>query len=749
MQKILVSFFSLILFILLFLVIYVSFFGINTDKFDNLIKSKANEVNQNVQLEFRKTKIHLNLKELNLAVKLQNPKIIIKNNEIILSKIDLFLPLKSFITSDFLLQKAEIAFFENDIKDLTKITNAFVPRIINKQIKKKFLKGRIEGEFVIPFNSDGSIGANYEIKAKVINADININNDLKINNMSTDIKYFSKSDNDKKINFLINEGKILNLDIQNSSIDIHLINDKKIIKSKIKTKGKSNYSEIKIISSLLGFKLNDIKNIEFTSDLETSVKLVLSNKFKISEKAISVNGKINSLNLEHKKIESAKKHLPFYSSKIVLKNTEIALGQANDLQISGLIKFKEKNKDIDESFENFSFNSKKISGDVFRINAKVNLNDITLNIPQLNYHKESDHKADLEIYADVSKNGYKIYNTSYLSGKTIINIFLLRLNKKLQPKSFTEIQVKTFSNNSKNNDFKIKYNKEKKQTIIDGELFDAEPLLKSLYKTKDRNTFSKDFSTELKVNFDKAITGSNDDVSNFSMIASIKEGTYNKLSLKGNFSANEIIEMSIYQVDQNKKTLQVISDRARPFIKNFNFIKGFEEGKLEYESTITKEVTNSNLLITDFKVSKVPALAQLLTLASLQGIADTLSGEGIRFDSFEMKSNSKSNVMNIEDALAMGPAVSILLNGYVDKGKVVSLRGTLVPATKLNSIIASIPVVGDILVGKKTGEGVVGVSFKMKGPPKDIKTTVNPIKTLTPRFIVRAIEKIKKKEEAK
>ena len=102
---------------------------------------------------------------------------------------------------------------------------------------------------------------------------------------------------------------------------------------------------------------------------------------------------------------------------------------------------------------------------------------------------------------------------------------------------------------------------------------------------------------------------------------------------------------------------------------------------------------------------------------------------------------------NIDEALAIGPAISILLDGYVDKGKVVSLRGTLVPATKLNAIIAKIPLIGNILVGKKTGEGVVGVSFKMKGPPKDIKTTVNPIKTLTPRFIVRAIEKMKKKNK--
>ena len=72
------------------------------------------------------------------------------------------------------------------------------------------------------------------------------------------------------------------------------------------------------------------------------------------------------------------------------------------------------------------------------------------------------------------------------------------------------------------------------------------------------------------------------------------------------------------------------------------------------------------------------------------------------------------------------------------------LNGTLVPATTINRSIASIPLLGKILVGKKTGEGVFGVSFKIKGPPKDLSTTVNPIKTLTPRFITRTLEKIKK-----
>ena len=73
----------------------------------------------------------------------------------------------------------------------------------------------------------------------------------------------------------------------------------------------------------------------------------------------------------------------------------------------------------------------------------------------------------------------------------------------------------------------------------------------------------------------------------------------------------------------------------------------------------------------------------------------------------------------------------------------VSLSGTLVPASTLNKIVSSIPLVGDILVGSKLGEGVFGVSFKIKGPPKDLKTIVNPIKTLTPRFITRTLKKIK------
>ena len=101
--------------------------------------------------------------------------------------------------------------------------------------------------------------------------------------------------------------------------------------------------------------------------------------------------------------------------------------------------------------------------------------------------------------------------------------------------------------------------------------------------------------------------------------------------------------------------------------------------------------------------------------------------------------------MCIRDRLyAIGPAISLLMEGYIESDDLVSLRGTMVPATTINRTISSIPLLGDILVGKKVGEGVFGVSFKIKGPPNKLKTTVNPVKTLTPRFITRTLEKIKK-----
>jgi len=741
MTKFIFRFFWLIAIILIFLIIFLTYFGLETNRFDSLIKDKASKINQNVKLDFDKIKIYIDIKKLNILVKIQKPKVIIKNNQVDISKLDLSLALKSFYNSDFLLKRADIAFKNNDIKDIEKVTSIFIPRIINKEINKIFKEGKLEGEFVIPFLPNGKISKNYKFNGKIIGMSFNIKNEFMMSNLTTKISFFEKIE-EKILNIEVENGKLYGVDLNKSVLNIKKNKNFTKVESLFFTKGKIDFEKIKKISTLLNLPIDNFKDIHGIVDLNTKVNFRLNKNYKINNLKYETKGNINYLEILSYKNDLIKKYLPKHKSKTIFKDTNIKFKKSHknqSMELEGLIKISD-NFDVFSFKENYNLSKKK-----FSLNGKVDLTNSEVVLSKINYKKKSGKKSKLLFDINFILNKiYRVNSLKFVSDKNNINLFDIKLNKKFEIEDLKKIEVKTFLGENKNNDFKVE--KINKLNIL-GKVFDAQPILNDLFTQNNNKIFSKNFTSDIKVNFDKTITGTDDDISNFAMVAFIKNGSYEKLSLKGNFSSNEIIEMSIYQVDNSKKTLQIISDRARPFVKSFKFIDGFEGGKLEYESIISKEISNSILKINDFKISKVPALAKLLTLASLQGIADTLNGEGIRFDLFEMKSNTKGKIFNVEDALAMGPAVSILLDGYVDKGKTVSLRGTLVPATRLNALIAKIPIVGNILVGKKSGEGVVGVSFKMKGPPKDIKTTVNPIKTLTPRFIIRAVEKMKNKNK--
>jgi hypothetical protein len=249
----------------------------------------------------------------------------------------------------------------------------------------------------------------------------------------------------------------------------------------------------------------------------------------------------------------------------------------------------------------------------------------------------------------------------------------------------------------------------------------------------------------ITLNFSNVYLDKNNTVKDMNGKIRIEDNNINQAKISAIFDNNKNLTFAINTNKDDEKITTLYSSKAKPLVDRYKFIKGFEgsgEGYLDFYSSKKDGVSNSKLIIDNFKVKEIPALAKLLALASLQGIADLLTGEGIRFTDFEMNFINKDKLMTIQELYAIGPAISILIEGYIEEDSLISLRGTLVPATTINRSIASIPLIGDLLIGKKIGEGVFGVSFKVKGPPKNLETTVNPIKTLTPRFITRTLEKI-------
>ena len=228
------------------------------------------------------------------------------------------------------------------------------------------------------------------------------------------------------------------------------------------------------------------------------------------------------------------------------------------------------------------------------------------------------------------------------------------------------------------------------------------------------------------------------------MIGQIKKGQFIKISSKGDFGGNNFLDISMKKdKNSNKKYLEIYSDLTRPLLTEYSFFNGLSGGKLLFTSIIDDSKSSSKLKIEKFKVVNAPGVIKLLSLADLKGLADLAEGDGLSFDILEIDMEKNKNSLRLNEILALGPSMSVLMEGYQEESGLISLRGTLVPAKTLNKMISKIPLIGDIVIPKEVGEGLFGISFKMKGTKGKIKTTINPIKTLTPRFIQKILDRNK------
>ena len=141
------------------------------------------------------------------------------------------------------------------------------------------------------------------------------------------------------------------------------------------------------------------------------------------------------------------------------------------------------------------------------------------------------------------------------------------------------------------------------------------------------------------------------------------------------------------------------------------------------------------VIVEDFVLEDAPILAKMLSLASLTGLFDALDGKGLHFDNLTIPFSLRGKRLSLRGARMSGPAMGITTAGDIlfDE-QVLDLDGTLVPAYTANSILGDIPVLGDILVGKK-GEGIIALSYDVDGPFDATLISVNPLSALTPGFL--------------
>ena len=664
MIKNIIKILSIIITIGIIVIFYLSTYGINTSQFNSLIKNKIKSQNNKIDIKLKKVKLILKIKDFSLDVKTIDPLLLYKKQGIKIKEIKTNLSIKSYLDDNFAIQNLYIKSDENNIKELIKIYKSIniSPQIflLDKMVKD----GTLSSNLIINFNKDGKINDDYAINGEIKNIRIELLDKSILNNLNFKFKI-------KKNNYNLNKILFNFQDLKLNSDQIKIIKKNNLYYVKGNLKNKKNKINESLISLLPNKYFGEFNFNKTSFNSDNNFSFVVNKKLKIKD--LKVNSKIYLDKLIYENdIIKLKNYLPEYKDIISLSENNLKINFSKDnLKIEGSSIYS-----LNKIDNNFSFKYNKIKDDV-KFNTNIDLNELILKINKLNYSKNKNKNANINIEGLIQKKKIIIKNLKYIENKNFIKINNLELSKNYKIKDIQELKLNYDSiNKIKNNISLIKNNK---KYVLSGKSFDGIKIIKDLTDTDSEGNFFNIFdnlSSSVILKIEKTYLSKTEHLNNLNGDFIIINNQISNASLLAKYSDKDKFLFSVKTSDNDEKITTVQSDRAKPFVKNFKFIKGFEEGVLDFQSIKKNNVSKSLLKIDNFKVKEVPVLAKILTLASLQGIADILTGEGIRFTDFEMIFSKEGKLITIDEIYSIGPAISILMSGYIESKKLVSLRGT-------------------------------------------------------------------------
>jgi len=720
-----------ILLILIFVIFYLSIFGIKTNKFNSRINNNILKINKKINLNLNDVKYLLNPYNFSINIKTENSQILLANKNLQIKNIQTNISLNSLINGQFSIDNLQLITKDIKLNDMISLVRTFQnsPQlfVLDTIIKDGFINANIN----LNFDENGKIKNDYKVEGIVKKTKLNFLNKFRLQDLNF---YFDIEKNTyslKQLDMSFNNIKITSPLIQvKEKKDLFFVNGKFL-------NDKENFN-IEKFKPIFKDSFNNIglKRIEFSSTNNFSFNI--NKRLKLNNFKVETSLDLSQLIFKNKHLK-LKKYLPNFVEEIKLKKHKILINYyKNKLDIIG-----KGNISLEEKSDKISYQITRNKNNL-SFDSKLNLKNNSLSIDFMDYAKKEDLDSLVSIkgiYNENKKLKFDLIDFKEKNNQILINGLEFSKNFKI-------VEIKNLKLNYKNNKKilnKLNLRKNKSNFIIEGESLDASRLINNFMSDNKKNlSIFQNLDSRINININKTYIDEINYMNNLYGNINFNNNKMNDLNLESTFLNEKKINLSVKTNKKLETITKLFSAYPKPLIERYDFIRGFEEGYLDFYSLKKDGISNSVLIIDNFKIKEVPVFAKLLSLASLQGIADLLTGEGIRFTDFEMSFSNQKSLTTVEEMYAIGPVVSILMDGYIEKEKLVSLRGTLVPATTINRSIASIPLLGKILIGDKTGEGIFGVSFKIKGPPKDLKTTVNPIKSLTPRFITRTLEKIKK-----
>lgn len=191
--------------------------------------------------------------------------------------------------------------------------------------------------------------------------------------------------------------------------------------------------------------------------------------------------------------------------------------------------------------------------------------------------------------------------------------------------------------------------------------------------------------------------------------------------------------------DNGDMSLRIHAADLGATLKALDMAEGVRRGQFDLAGTRRRDDPDGpvagRFIVSDVTLRNTPVLAQILAVESLVDFRRLFEGDGIMFKEITGDAAITERNVAVRGLRAVGGSLAITANGSYDLARdTVAFKGHVVPARRLNALIAKIPVLGSVLTGTDK-EGLVAVGFTVDGPAREPRVSVNPGSVLTPGIL--------------
>lgn len=386
------------------------------------------------------------------------------------------------------------------------------------------------------------------------------------------------------------------------------------------------------------------------------------------------------------------------------------------------------------------------SGIVKELSVDADLQYTQLSIPYTTYRDEIGKHKKVKLFATQEGDDFIVKKVSLASKKTDFTIEnIISRNGKLREFTVTSLQAENFAKDGYLHYYDDDTNKPKVEfkadKLILDHVFAYDPAMPSA-------TAKAEEFTRVRANLDvKELAVYPDKIlKNVALTVNSPNKTPFLMNIKGKIAESDEIIGQIENQDAVTKRITVTTNDAGALLKAYDSFHYYRKGQFTLNANMKKiaqgqpSIISGNVSIDDGRLIDAPVVARIFSLASLTGIVDRLSENGLSMDKIETDFIKNGSQLKLSHGVVSGSAVGFSFSGtYNTETADANLKGTLVPLYEINSFISNIPLIGDIFTSRK-GEGIFGMGYTMKGKISEPDIQVNPLSALTPGILRRIFE---------